>query len=230
MKPEELLIATSNPYLRTFSACDGALREHLRAIYGLPSEDESAKEAPAPKEERWIWVDGYKATDRNMQCRGYQYEMWKMHDMPEDTKISVCNSGFHLCPELKQVFSYYSIGDGHRYFKVKALVRESDYQQAKEWNKDKLAAKSIAFTYELTVDEILMGTEAEHFADEFKKYAIEFGITSAKRAIDIKRLVEAGFNEKLAGFIYDEGDTELALALSAQTGVSMDTIVKIVFA
>lgn len=39
--------------------------------------------APEMPEEKWIWVDGYKGTDKDMKCRGYQYEFGKQFDIPE---------------------------------------------------------------------------------------------------------------------------------------------------
>ena len=47
-------------------------------------------------EEEWIWVTGYKGTDKDMKCRDYQYELGKQHDMPEGTDITMCYSGFHF--------------------------------------------------------------------------------------------------------------------------------------
>lgn len=117
------------------------------------------------KTEEWIWVEGYKGTDKNMKCRDFQYELGKQFDMPEDEEIEACNSGFHLCRDLADVYSYYDIGNGNRFFKVKALVRKEDYDRMERESSiymfslysrhdSKLAAKSIEFISELTPDEI----------------------------------------------------------------------------
>lgn len=70
---------------------------------------------PEPKEE-WIWVESYKGTDKDMKCRDYQYELGVQYDMPEGQTIKECESGFHLCLSLKDVYGYYDISDGHRFF------------------------------------------------------------------------------------------------------------------
>ena len=85
------------------------------------------EDEPKPQEE-WVWVDGYKGTDKDMKCRDFQYELHKVYDMPEDAEIVECSSGFHLCLEKEHVFRFYDIGKGNRFFKVKALVCRSDYE------------------------------------------------------------------------------------------------------
>lgn len=81
-------------------------------------------------DEEWIWVEGYKGTESDMKCRDQQYEIGKTYVMPEGSDIKLCESGFHFCLGLIDVFSYYAIGRGRRYFKVKALVRKSDFENA----------------------------------------------------------------------------------------------------
>ena len=81
----------------------------------------------AKKGEEWIWIEGYKGTNSDMTCRDQQYEIGKTYVMPEDVDIEVCRNGFHLCLGRVDVFDYYKIGEGHRFFKVKALVRKSDF-------------------------------------------------------------------------------------------------------
>ena len=60
---------------------------------------------------------GYKATDKNMQCRGYQFELgvWHKHD----GELAMCESGFHFCEYPSGPWAYYS-AEGTRIFKVEA--------------------------------------------------------------------------------------------------------------
>ena len=48
---------------------------------------------------------GYKATDENMCCRGFQFELgvWYEHQ----GKLGLCSSGFHFCTSPSGVYSYY---------------------------------------------------------------------------------------------------------------------------
>lgn len=198
------------------------------------------EEMPKVKLEEWIWVEGYKATDADMKCRDYQYMLGVQHDMPEGAKISECESGFHLCLKLEDVFKYYDIGESHRYFKVKACVRKDDflaygksekYDSPYSWimatmsTKSKLAAKSIIFTQELTPDEILVNTEAAGWTDEDKKLVLEVGFGEAKKIRNVRDLELFGFSEEFAKYIvYNLNKYELASALASQRGLSMDTM------
>ena len=76
-------------------------------------ENENTNSKPVTPAEEWVWVTGYKGTDRDMKCRNYQYEMGKLHQMPEDEVIVDCASGFHLCLNMNDVAKYYEIGNGH---------------------------------------------------------------------------------------------------------------------
>lgn len=40
-------------------------------------------------------IKSYKGFDKNMQCRGFQYEVGKEYEM--DGEIKCCNRGFHAC-------------------------------------------------------------------------------------------------------------------------------------
>jgi hypothetical protein len=100
------------------------------------------------KEDEWIWVEGYKGTDKNMKCRDVQYELNKTYTY--DGKIELCESGYHFCKELVNVFNYYSLENENRFFKVKCLITKEQLESAN----DKLVAKEITFTEELGFNEL----------------------------------------------------------------------------
>ena len=58
----------------------------------------------------------YKATDKNMKCRGFQYELGKTAEVDGDAKL--CERGLHACEMPLDVLSYYVPGDGSRYFEA----------------------------------------------------------------------------------------------------------------
>lgn len=122
------------------------------------------KEIKSTVEDKYIWVEGYKGTDENMICQGQypsyslikvisyrtEYELNKQFDL--DDEPETCANGFHFCLNLKDVLGYYKFNFKNRFFKVKAYVKESDYERAKNSEDTKIAAKSIILTEEIIVD------------------------------------------------------------------------------
>lgn len=137
---------------------------------------EESKMIEKPEEE-WIWVEGFKGLDYQMRGYGnFQYELGKTYE-ENDKEIIACRSGFHLCLNLDDVMHYYGYMSNsftNRYFKVRALVRKSDYEKYGTKDNfpsltmrvkntlgyqvstkiDKLAAKSIIILEEIPKEEI----------------------------------------------------------------------------
>ena len=192
----------------------------------------------AETEEKWVWVTGYKGMNKDMQCKNeFQYEIGKTYDMDE-ADVSVCKSGFHLCMELKDVFDFYPIGYGNRFFLVRALVKESDvkkYGRRYVYGRDnKLAAKTIKILRELTLDEIFEPiTDSKDWPTHLKEIAIEKGLLEAKHIDQVHNLTDMGYSKSLAEYILKASVTgdgyELAVALNSQPGISMDTKIVAIF-
>ena len=59
-------------------------------------------------------IKTYKGTDKNMKCRGYQYELGRKE---VDTGAIRCgDKGFHACEAPLDVLRYYPLKNGNRYF------------------------------------------------------------------------------------------------------------------
>lgn len=52
-------------------------------------------------------ITSYKGFDKNMQCRGFQYEVGKEYEM--DGEIKCCDRGFHACKSPIEVWDYYDM-------------------------------------------------------------------------------------------------------------------------
>lgn len=187
--------------------------------------------------EEWIWVDGYKGTDKDMKCRDVQYELLKVFDMPEDTEIKECEAGFHLCLKKEHVFKYYDIGGGNRFFKVKALVRKSDLDSHETMmyplfrERTKLAAKSIMFVRELSVEEIFEGCVESSWTIEDKQKALEIGVSRVVELKMVEKLQSYGYSELFSQLLVRENCrvVETAIAVGSQSDLSMDMKVFCIF-
>lgn len=187
--------------------------------------------------DEWIWVEGYKGTDKNMRCKEYQYEIGKQFDMPDNTEIKECSSGFHLCLKKEHVFSYYAIEDGNRFFKVKALVRKSDYELYGTYEKcgfsccikDKIASKSIIFLSELTIDEVLEFSPVKELSEKYKQMAIKTNENIAYKTYTIDTLIQDGYSECFANYLVYHSKFDVAHAVGTQKDLSMDMKVMTIF-
>lgn len=193
------------------------------------------------RSKEWVWVEGYKGTDENMCCRGYQFELGKQHDMDcEDEEISLCNTGFHLCKELTSVFNYYPVGANNRYFKVKALIEKRWNIDGGDWiHGDKLVAKSIIFEEEVSDAEVLKAVRecerSKYIAeidDEHLKECRSIGVDNVVKNYLINILIQDGYSETFAKYlIEDEGQYifKCAHVLGSMNEMSMDKKVELIF-
>lgn len=222
--------------------------DSLRTIESM-KRDLERKLAAAAAQEEWIWVEGYKGTNMNMVCRDYQFRFHTQFDMPEGAEIKDCESGFHFCRDLKDVFGYYKIDDGNRFFRVRALVRKKDYENyGKPYEssdgsiqsyiyrmsfggpglRDKLAAKSIQFLYELTPEEVFAPLceerdEYKTWSADVKKLAMERGFGYVRNIERIKTLVSLGYSDAFAQWLVENRKYyNTAVAVGSQEGLSMD--------
>ena len=60
-------------------------------------------------------IIAYKAMDKNMQCRGKQYEVGKTY---YEDEADCCHAGMHACENPLDVLHYYPLRGGPRFFEV----------------------------------------------------------------------------------------------------------------
>ena len=64
-------------------------------------------------------MTGYKATDKDMKCHEFQFELGKWYSVKGDEPLILCERGFHFCQQPSGVWAYYS-GPDTRIFKIEA--------------------------------------------------------------------------------------------------------------
>ena len=195
------------------------------------------------KDDEWIWVEGYKGTRKDMTARfnDFKYELNKQYEIDEEPEV--CKKGFHFCLELSDVFEYYTLEKNHRFFKVKALVRKSDYEKYGTYNPydysgkryNKMAAKAIILLEELftkeIVEEYYNTSNYERLDEKFNIILIEKGYYPAWEACYVNRMVKVGYTQEFAEYLvkHSQQKTKLAIAIGNLPELSMDTKVKLIF-
>ena len=92
-------------------------------------------------------ITSYKAFDKNMQCRDFQYEVGKEYEM--DGEIKCCNRGFHACKSPMEVWDHYDMLNS-RYAEV-----EQSGKIDEEENSTKVCSSHIKIKAELKLEDII---------------------------------------------------------------------------
>ena len=73
----------------------------------------------------------YKGFDKDLKCRGYQYEVGK--EYVHEGEVKACRSGFHACENPFDVLDFYAPSELHRFCEVEVSGKED--KQYKQDNK-----------------------------------------------------------------------------------------------
>ena len=73
----------------------------------------------------------YKGFDKDLKCRGFQYEIGKEY---EENAADICHKGFHACEYPMDVFGYYKPADS-RYCEVDLDTNEQTEEDSKRVGK-----------------------------------------------------------------------------------------------
>ena len=92
----------------------------------------------------------YKGTDKDMKCRGFQYELGVT--VMSDDAIRCGGNGFHSCEAPFDVLRYYPNKDGNRFF-VATAGGKIDRTDADD---SKIASSEITLDAEISFDELRM--------------------------------------------------------------------------
>jgi hypothetical protein len=92
-------------------------------------------------------IIAYKAMDKNMTCRGKQYEVGKTY---YEDKADCCHAGMHACENPLDVLHYYPLRDGPRFFEV-----ECGGDVAKDDKDSKFACTELTVKGELKLSDFI---------------------------------------------------------------------------
>ena len=92
-------------------------------------------------------IRGFKGFDKDLKCRGFQYEIGK--DYEHEGEVKCCERGFHFCENPFDVFRYYSPSDS-RYCEV-----ECDGNADKANDDSKVATSHIHISSEIGLNGLI---------------------------------------------------------------------------
>ena len=92
-------------------------------------------------------VSGFKGFDKNMQCRGFQFEIGKTFE--HKGKVQACEGGFHACEYTLDVFSYYSPASS------RFATTEQHGDISRDSDDSKIASRSIHIKAEIGIPELI---------------------------------------------------------------------------
>ena len=96
-------------------------------------------------------IKSYKGFDKDLKCKGFQYEIGKEYEMEN---IEICKRGFHACENPFDIFNYYDMLDSRF-----CEVEQSGVIQ-REGNDTKICSSKIKIIRELKLrDMINLGIE-----------------------------------------------------------------------
>ena len=112
----------------------------------------AAKKAKNPEVAKAEVITAFKGFDKNLQCRGYQFEIGKTHT--HEGEVEACSSGFHSCENPLDVLNYYPLisddGSLNRFASVKASGTISRHDED-----SKIASASLLVEVELKLPEFI---------------------------------------------------------------------------
>ena len=131
-------------------------------------------------------VVGFKAFDKDMKCRGFQFEVGKTYK--HDGEISPCNSGFHYCENPLDVLDYYDLTDS-TFAKVEATGEVKT-------DGNKSVTGEINITASLSMPEFI-GSAVKYIIDSCKS-----GDNVQASSGDYAKLASSGYSAQLASSGY----------------------------
>ena len=81
----------------------------------------------------------YKGFDKDLKCRGYQYEEGK--EYVHEGEVKACEGGFHACENPFDVFDFYGPNEFHRFCEVEGSGKEDKQDRKSSFEKIKIVAE-----------------------------------------------------------------------------------------
>lgn len=149
-------------------------------------------------------MKAYKGFDKDLKCRGFQYEIGKEY---EEKEAKVCKKGFHACTNPLNVLQYYPPCYENRYCEV-----EQDGEFSENGDDSKVASTKIKISNEISLEELIQA--AMDKSGESENYSVNTGArTVAENAENCSIALNKGYSSMAANV----GDYSLAMTIRSFT-------------
>ena len=114
------------------------------------------------------FIKSYKGFDKDLKCKGFQYEVGKEYEEPD---AKACEKGFHACEMPLDVFRYYAPGERSRYCIVEqsGIISKHDDDSKVASSKIKIGAEiGIPGLVKAHIEYVKSHCTNEHNADRGK--------------------------------------------------------------
>jgi hypothetical protein len=151
---------------------------------------------PRHKSAGVVKVKAYKAFNKEMKCRDFQFEVGKTYT--HEGKVKACESGFHSCENPLDVLNYYNLCDS------RFAIVEASGEIAKHGDDSKIASASITIEAELHLPQfIAAAVDWIKSACTYDGKKVDDGDSSQLAASgDYSKLAASGYSSKLAASGY----------------------------
>ena len=202
------------------------------AAFSTEINDMAAKKAKNPEVAKAEVITAFKGFDKNLQCRGYQFEIGKTHT--HEGEVEACSSGFHSCENPLDVLNYYPLisddGSLNRFASVKASGTISRHDED-----SKIASASLLVEVELKLPEFISAavnwikaactTEETAASGHSSKLAASGNYSKLAASGDYSKLAASGHYSQLAASghysqLAASGDSSIVCAASANCKAS----------
>ena len=167
----------------------------------------ATEKKPRKKKEKSIIA--YKAFDKNLKCRDFQYAVGETYK--HDGEVKACKSGFHSCENPLDILNYYPLVNDDGVIGRFAIVEASGaISKDKEGNDSKLASAEITIKAEIMLPE-LVKTAINFVMDFCKKKKVSGDSAKLAASGHYAKLAASGHYAKLAA----SGDSAIVAGLAA---------------
>jgi hypothetical protein len=137
-------------------------------------------------------VKGYKAFNKNLTCKGYQFTIGEIYKLKGNPIL--CKQGFHYCTDLQDIVKYYHF-PSMRVFEIEAggIITEAKDDCSKR------ACSEIILIKELSLEEVMLSITKSETAFKWAWYI-------GNREIMINKVTESKWAYAWASWI---GDVQL---------------------